>query len=100
MPITDTLKTAEEFRGAGFSEEQASLLAHKLEEAIQANNQDLKEFIRGEFEHFETRMDAKFSEIRVEFHQSMKDLTIKLVGVMIAVVSLAVAVIKLFPDLH
>ena len=104
MPITDTLKNAEDFRRTGFTEEQSNLLANKLEEVVQANNEDLKGFIRQEFKSFEIRMDARFSELRAEFHESLKDLTIKILGVTIGVTigaaTVAVAVIKLFPNFY
>jgi len=129
MPITQERQTMQELRAAGFSEQQAEVLAAKLEAAAQATQQDLKGFIRQEFAQFRqetvTRfaeadakfaqfrqevkaefaqvrmeMDVKFAELRTEMHATQKDLAFKLIATIVAVVSLAVAIIKLFPNAH
>ena len=108
MPITDTLKNAEDFRRTGFTEEQSNLLANKLEEVVQANNEDLKGFIRQQNEQLKMELRGEIretsSERRAEFHESLKDLTIKILGVTIGVTigaaTVAVAVIKLFPNFY
>ena len=114
------------------SQDQAEVLAEKLEAAAQATQQDLKEFIRQEFAQFRqelkaefaqfrqeintrfaeintrfadvntrfAQMDVKFAELRTEMHATQKDLAFKLIATMVAVTSLAVAIIKLFPNLH
>ena len=104
MPITDTLKTAEEFREVGFTDEQANLLAHKMEEPILAQNQDLKTPFVSQmdrrFELFESRMNVRFEEIRTELHASLRDQMVNFITIMMAIITLAVAVIKLFPNLQ
>ncbi len=153
MPITNTLKSAEDFRRVGFTEDQSNMLASKLEETAQAQSEDLKQFIRQElgvfrsdldaqFEgiksefrsfraemsaHFEgiraemdtkfdgmrAEMDVKFEGVKTEFqtvraeiqsvraeiHDVARDQLMKFVTVVVAVVSIAVAIIKLFPNL-
>ncbi len=103
MPITDTLKTAEEFKDVGFTEDQSNLLANKMEEAVLAQNQDLKTFFIAEldrrFDLFESRINVRIAELRTELHSSLRDQTFKFITVMMAMTSLAVAVIKLFPNL-
>jgi hypothetical protein len=93
MPITNTLKTAAELRLAGFPENQATVLAEKFEETAAAVSEDLKTFISGE-------LDRKLNEIRVELHSSLRDQTFKLMAILIAAISLAVAIIKMFPNAH
>ena len=104
MPITDTLKNAEEFRRTGFTEEQSNLLANKLEEVVQANNEDLKDFIRQQNEQLKLELRGDIKDLRVELHESLKDLTIKILGVtigaMIGVATVSVAIIKLFPNFY
>ncbi len=114
MPLTDTLKTAEELRRAGFTENQANVLAGKFEETAQAQSQDLKEFIRGELTALEARLNARFEGIntkfegvytrieavRAELYSAQRDQLLKFVTILVALLSIAVAVIKLFPDLN
>ena len=113
MPITDTLKTAEDLRQAGFNDTQANVLAQKFEETAQAQNQDLKSFIHGEFEAFEGRINIRFAEIDVRFAEidakiesiradlqaALRDQMLKFITINVALITLAVAVIKLFPNL-
>ena len=114
MPITQERQTMQDLRTAGFSQDLAEVLAEKLEAAAVATQQDLKDFIRqglGQFrQEINTRfadvntrfaqMDVKFAELRTEMHATQKDLAFKLIATMVAVTSLAVAIIKLFPNLH
>ena len=140
MPITQERQTMQELRAAGFSEQQAEVLAEKLEAAAQATQQDLKDFIRqelntrfaesdnkfaqfrqevkAEFAQFRQEVKAEFAqvrlemntrfggtelkiaELRTEMHATQKDLAFKLIATIVAVVSLAVAIIKLFPNAH
>ena len=104
MPITNTLRNAEALRKVGFTEEQASLLADTFEETAHAQSEDLKQFIRQELGNFETRIDAKLESIRAEFHQglgemnkTLRDQLLKFVFITVAIVSVAMTIIKLFP---
>ncbi len=125
MPITDTLKTAEELRQAGFPENQANLPAAKFEETAHAQSEDLKSFFRSELGNLENRLEAKFDAkiewlrvdlkqeiqqvradlkqeiggVRVEMHSLARDQLLKIVTVMALMISVAVAIIKLFPNL-
>ena len=87
------------------------MLSQKFEETAQAQSQDLKEFIREEFKTFEHRMEARFTSmegkiavgdqsLRAELHASLRDQTFKFVTIIMAMITLAVAVIKLFPNLQ
>ncbi len=74
MPLTDTLKTAEELRDVGFTEEQSHLLAHKLEEAVSTQNQDLKTFFKAELLAMEGRLETRFESLRTELKQDIAEL--------------------------
>ncbi len=111
MPISDTLKTAEELRVAGFPENQAAVLAEKFGETAHAIAEDLKTFIsaeldrklgtlRGKMPAMEARLDLKIADLRTELHSSLRDQTVKLMAILIAAISLAVAIIKVFPNAH
>lgn len=107
MPITQERQTMQDLRAAGFSQQQAEVLAAKLEATAQATQQDLKDFIRQEFAQFRQELgtrfaeiDTKFAELRTEMHATQKDLAFKLIATLVAGLSLAVAVIKLFPGAH
>ena len=115
MPITDALKTAAELKLAGFPENQATVLAEKFEETAAAVSEDLKSFISRELDRKLTELrgeligklneqrgelTGKLNELRVEFHSSLRDQTFKLMAILIAALSLAVAIIKLFPNAH
>ena len=100
MPVTDTLKTAADLKLAGFPDNQAKVLAEKFEETATAVSEDLKSFISRELKELRLEMDRKLSDIRVELHSSMRDQTFKLMAILIAALSLAVAIIKLFPNAH
>lgn len=51
------------------------------------------------FEALEHRVDSMIEGLRAELHSSLRDQLLKFVTILVAVVSLSVAVIKLFPDL-
>ena len=70
----------------------------KLEETAQAQSQDLKEFFRAELALLESRLEAKLEGLRADFHHSLHDQLLKFVMVLIAALSVAVAIIKLFPN--
>jgi DNA-binding transcriptional MerR regulator len=104
MPIIQERQTMQDLRAAGFSQQQAEVLAAKLEATAQATQQDLKDFIRQELAQFKQELstrfaeiDTKFAELRSEMHATQKDLAFKLIATLVAGLSLAVAVIKLFP---
>ena len=107
MPITDTLRNAEGLRQAGFTENQAKDLANRLEDTARAQSDDLKSFIRQEMAGLEARIRTEIASVRTqvesvraELHSSLRDQMLKFITILVAVVSLAVAAIKLFPDWH
>ena len=147
MPITDTLQNSKRLEALGFDHEKSQGISEILEDAIQAGQQDLKEFIRAELQgvfgkmnSIESKLDSVKSELRAElnsvkskldsvesglkaelnsvnselnsvkselnsvknelraeFHMSLRDQLLKFVAIMAMMISLAVAVIKLFP---
>jgi regulator of replication initiation timing len=122
MPITNTLKNAEDFRWAGFPDVQANLLAEKLEETAQARSEDLKAFIQNLVQRENAQLRADMAQLRADmaqlrtelreevaqsradmgqqrgdFHNALRDQLVKFVTIMAAMLTAAVAIIKLLP---
>ena len=115
MPITQERENIQQLRAAGFSEDQAVLLAEKLETTAQSTSQDLKSFITAEldrrfetvdrqfesidkkFEKFAAEINAQFSKQEARFERSMRIQLATILSAFVAVTGLAVAVIKLLP---
>ena len=123
----------QDLRAAGFSPQQAEVLAEKLESAAQATQQDLKDFIRqelttrfaeadnkatqfrqdvkAEFTQFRQDVKAEFAQVRgdmnsrfaeqeARFERSLRVLLATILTAFVGVTTLAVAIIKLFPNAH
>ena len=86
MPITEELKNVKKFESVGFSHEQAEALAESLEQAQANGHENLKDFIRNEL-----------NSLRTEMAISQKDLLMKIFGIVVGTVGLAVTILKLFP---
>ncbi|MBI4083279.1 MAG: hypothetical protein HY423_11780 [Candidatus Lambdaproteobacteria bacterium] len=104
MPITQERQTIQDLRGVGFSEEQALLLAAKLESAAQATSEDLKGFIDRRLGEMEARIDlrlaqidAHMAEMEARFERSLRLHLATILSAFVAVTGLALAIIKLFP---
>ena len=116
MPITSERQNVQKLRGVGFSQDQAVTFAEiierlhqqgfeKFSEVLERSMTDFRQQMDRRFADFdarlellESRMDTKIEQLRVELHSSLRTLKVRLVGAVVAIVSLAVAVIKLFPD--
>lgn len=79
MPITAERKNTNKFESVGFDHNQAKALAEVIEKSHQDSHQDLKEFIRSELK------------------ASQADLLIKIFGIIVGSLSIAVAILKLTP---
>lgn len=86
MPITAELENINKLESVGFDHDQAKTLAEVIEKSHQDSHQDLKEFIHNEINGLELRMKA-----------SQSDLLMKIFGIIVGSLSIAVAIIKLFP---
>jgi hypothetical protein len=118
MPITQERQTMQDLRSAGFSQQQAEVLAAKLEATAQATQQDLKDFIReqmgaldrkldaieekleGKLSALEGRINVRFAGQEARFEHSLRMQMATILTAIIGVVGLAVAIIKLFPNAH
>ena len=107
MPITDGLKNVKKFESVGFTHEQAETLAETIEQAQAASQEDLKDFIRSELakqtEYFESKFiiqqkdfDSKLNSLEARLMASQKDLLIKIFGIIVGTVGIAVTILKLF----
>ena len=122
-------QTIQDMRAAGFSEEQALLLASKFEATAQATSQDLKSFISTENERLRAEVRMENERLRAELRADMKqlraDLDVRFAQIdsrfaaqeacferalrvqsaailtaIVGVATVAVAIIKLFPNAH
>lgn len=100
MPITSELHNTRRLRDAGFSQEQAEILAELLEDSQQQGFEKFAEVLTLELGKVRHELNGEIKDLRAEMHASMKDLAVKLMTLVVAVVTVAVAVIKLFPDLY
>ncbi len=86
----DTHKIVKDLQDAGFDEPQAEAVVKALGETVDRDvvkPEDLKDFA--------TKQDI--AELRTEMKALELRMTVRLTGAMIAVVGLAVAILKLFP---
>ena len=121
MPITTELHNVRELKEAGFNDRQAEKLAELLERSIQQGFEKFVEvldrnmvevrqefaLLRSEMAQMESRlnaridaMDGKIESVRAELYKAHSELLLKIVATFVGVVSLAVAIIKLFPNLY
>ena len=113
MPITNTLENAKRLEALGAPTPLARGIAEILEEAIQANNQDLKAFFREELERqiggLRAELKADIASVRAELKadlaQTLADLQREMRQQLLwfftmaaGIATIAVAVIKLFPN--
>ena len=125
MPITKELKNVKKYESAGFTHEQAETLAETIEESHVDSQESLKDFIRNELKGISNELDAKItgisnelekqtkdfdlklgaidnklsqqiSDLAVNMATSQKDLLIKLFGIIVGTVGVAVTILKLF----
>ena len=96
MPITEELKNVKKFESVGFSHEQSEALADVIEQSHAQSHENLKEFIRNEFEKQAKDFDAKLSALETRLMISQKDLLIKIFAIIVGTVGIAVTILKLF----
>ena len=118
MPIADNVYNAGDLRSVGFTQEQASLLAAKFEHTAVRQREELKSFFRQRLDLFRFEMQAEFSgvrgeissvrrefgglraefgELRGEIHSSLRDQLDNIVAIVAALITAAVAILKLVP---
>ena len=90
MPITRELENLKNLESVGFSHEQAETLADVIEKPHVDSQENLKEFIHNE-------LRTEISNLRSEISRELKDLLIKIFGIIIGTVGIAVTILKLFP---
>ncbi|MDR4508145.1 MAG: hypothetical protein MRJ65_07910 [Candidatus Brocadiaceae bacterium] len=82
-------KVIQKFESIGFTHEQAEALAETIEQAQVASQEDLKGFIRNEF-------DSKLNSLEARLMASQKDLLMKIFGIIVGTVGVAVTILKHF----
>lgn len=101
MPITEELKNIQKLESVGFDHKQAETLVDIIEQAQASGNESLKEFIHNEINGIDNKIDSKIDSLRNELKAdiaiSSKDLLVKLFGIIVGTVGVAVTILKLFP---
>lgn len=100
MPITSELQNTRELREAGFSQQQAEKLAELFERSQAQGFEKFAEVLQRELGEVRSELREEIKDLRIELHQTLRDQLLKIVGVMVGVGGLAVAIIKLFPNLY
>ena len=121
IPITTELQNVRELKEAGFNDRQAEKLAELLERSVQQGFEKFVEvldrnmaevrqefaLLRSEMAQMESRLNAridamvaKIEAVRAALYKAHSELLLKIVATFVGVVSLAVAIIKLFPNLY
>jgi len=104
MSITEELNNIKTLESAGFDHKQAEALTGIIEKAQVSGREDLKEFIRNENNNLrneinnlrnEIKQDIKDLDVRMAYAQ--RDLLIKIFGIIVGTVGVAVTILKLFP---
>ncbi|ODS34375.1 MAG: hypothetical protein SCARUB_00506 [Candidatus Scalindua rubra] len=98
MPIIRELDNLKKLESVGFStarqmaggHEQAETLADVIEKSHVDSRESLKEFIHNENAKLELNIKATISK-------ELKDLLIKIFGIIVGTVGIAVTILKLFP---
>ena len=90
MPITRELDNLKKLESVGFSHEQAETLADVIEKSHVDSQESLKEFIHNE-------LCKEIGVLEVCIMTSQKDLLIKIFGIVVGTVGIAVTILKLFP---
>lgn len=97
MPITRELDNLKKLESVGFSHEQAETLADVIEKSHVDSQESLKEFIHNEISGLRSEMKSLRSDIICEMNKELKDLLIKIFGIIVGTVGIAVTILKLFP---
>lgn len=104
MPITEELNNIKTLESVGFDHKQAEALTSIIEKTQVSGNESLKEFIRNELEKqtkdFDIKLngfDIKLNSLESRLIASQKDLLIKIFGIIVGTVGVAVTILKLFP---
>src|SRR3989338_26476 len=102
MPITRELDNLKKLESVGFSNEQAETLADVIEKSHVDSQESLKEFIhneisglRSEVKSLRSEMKSLRSDIICEMNKELKDLLIKIFGIIVGTVGIAVTILKL-----
>jgi len=104
MPITEELNNLKKLESVGFTHEQSEVLADVIEKAQVSGQESLKEYIhselnelRGEFRDLENRLLTSQKDLEILMVTSQKDMLIKILGIIVGSLTVAVTILKLFP---
>ena len=96
MPITKELENINEFESVGFDHNQAKTLTKIIEQSHVDSHESLKGFIRNELDKQTKDFDSKLYALETRLIASQKDILIKIFGIVVGTVGVAVTILKLF----
>ena len=112
MSITKELENINELEAVGFDHKQAKAITKIVEQSHVDSHETLKDFIRGELDSkinglrndlnsnvngLRNDLMCEIKDLKVSIAESQKVLLIKLFGIIVGTVGLAVTILKLFP---
>jgi len=97
MPITAELENVKKFESVGFTHEQAEILAEVHKSTAESHVKSLKDYLDRKFESVDAGIDSSEQRLKTEIAKSNTDLLIKIFGIVAGSLSIAVAILKLFP---
>jgi uncharacterized membrane protein YqjE len=96
MPIIQERQTMQDLRAAGFTQQQAEVLAEKFEATVQ----DIKAFFVAELDKRFALVDQSFAEQEAKLQRALRMQMTGILAAFVGLLGLAVAIIKLFPNVH
>jgi len=90
----------QDLRAAGFTQQQAEVLAEKFEATAQATVQDIKAFFVAELDKRFALVDQSFAEQEAKLERALRMQMTGILAAFVSLLGLAVAIIKLFPNVH
>lgn len=104
-PITSERENIQLLRESGFTQQQAEAVTAVVERSLQQGFDKFSEVlqrelaaIRGEMAQMRSELKIEIRDSRIDIQKSMTDQGWKIIGAVLAIVTIAVAVIKLFPS--
>jgi hypothetical protein len=105
MPLTNTLETARRIEALGFTHQQAQGFAELFETTAQDARKELVtradlEVTRADLERLIAEVRMEIAGLRADFRDELRKQMLWFFSVQIALLGIAVAIIKLFPNAH
>ena len=105
-PITSERENIQMLRDSGFTQQQAEAVTLVVERSLQQGFDKFAEVlqrelaaIRGEMAQMRNELKIEIRDSRIDLRKSLSDQGWKIIGAVLTIVTIAVAIIKLFPNI-